>query len=177
MGRQAAQTQEGQQPPEGGPLSRRTRPRGSLQPTSPRSSPTAASPRPSGPSEPEGTRLQPADSEAAVAGGPPGLSPSVTAQREAPCPHLPVKARAGCVYCRQASSRGGKKRYGELGEALPSLAPCSSLPSVQLGQILDDKIQQEQKPNCHFGRARSKSWVLRMPSAHSTSRNGWGQTS
>ena len=48
---------------------------------------------------------------------------------------------------------------------------------VQLGQILDDKIQQEQKPNCHFGRARSKSWVLRMPFAHSTSKNGWGQTS
>ena len=48
---------------------------------------------------------------------------------------------------------------------------------AQLGQILDGKIQQEQNPNCHFGGAKSKSWVLSMSSAHSTSKDGWGQTS
>ena len=31
---------------------------------------------------------------------------------------------------------------------------------VQLGQIMDNKIQKDQKPNCHFWRAGSKSRVV-----------------
>ena len=41
---------------------------------------------------------------------------------------------------------------------------------VQLGQIMDKKIQKTKKLNCHFWRARSKSRVLRMPPALNTTR-------
>ena len=41
---------------------------------------------------------------------------------------------------------------------------------VQLGQIMDKSIQKDQKPNCHFWRARSKNGVLRMPLAHTTTK-------
>ena len=43
----------------------------------------------------------------------------------------------------------------------------------QLGQIIDNKIQKDQKPNCHFLRARSKSRVLCMfPANNTTKRMG-----
>ena len=41
---------------------------------------------------------------------------------------------------------------------------------VQLGQILDNNIQRDQKPNCDFWRAGSKSRVLSMPPAYSTAK-------
>jgi hypothetical protein len=44
---------------------------------------------------------------------------------------------------------------------------------VQLGQILDNKIQRDQIPNCHFWRARSKNRVLWMiPALNTTSEVG-----
>ena len=41
---------------------------------------------------------------------------------------------------------------------------------VQLGQIMDKSIKKDQKPNCHFWRARSKNRVLHMPLAHTTTK-------
>ena len=40
----------------------------------------------------------------------------------------------------------------------------------QLGQIMDNKIQKDQKPNCHFLRGRSKNRVLCMFPAHNTTK-------
>ena len=40
---------------------------------------------------------------------------------------------------------------------------------AQLGQIID-KIQKDQKPNCHLQNARSKNRVLLTPLAHTTTK-------
>ena len=40
---------------------------------------------------------------------------------------------------------------------------------TQVGQIMD-KIRKDQKPNCHFRRAGSKSRVLHMRPAHTTTK-------
>ena len=41
---------------------------------------------------------------------------------------------------------------------------------VHLGQIMDNKIQKDQKPNCHFWRVPSKNRVLCMHPAHNTTK-------
>ena len=64
-------------------------------------------------------------------------------QCEAHCPPashqlitLPVKPRAGCLYCHRASGRGRKKLFGELRESLLSLASCSLSPQAPTQGVL-----------------------------------------
>ena len=41
---------------------------------------------------------------------------------------------------------------------------------MQLGQIMNNKIQKDQKPNCHFWGVEGKIRVLHIIPAHSTTK-------
>ena len=56
--------------------------------------------------------------------------------------------------------QGTKKLYGTKNN-------CTS---GKQGQILDKWYKETKKPKCHFWRAGSKSRVLRMPAAHTTTK-------